>query len=105
MNLMTRRNQTRHQLLSNRSRRTCHKHSHHQSLRSRIACTPIRQDSNPGCDTPEHKHDNAGGRQRTRLNRHLQQQQQRAASCETRDQEDRNDGSDRTCEHDRYRNA
>jgi len=32
MNLMTRGNQTRHQLLSNRSRRSCHKHSHHQLL-------------------------------------------------------------------------
>jgi hypothetical protein len=32
MNLMTRRHQTRHQQLTNRSRRTCHKHSHHWLL-------------------------------------------------------------------------
>jgi hypothetical protein len=32
MNLMTRGDQARHQLLSNRSRRTRHEHSHHQLL-------------------------------------------------------------------------
>src|SRR5262252_8551178 len=32
MNLMTRSNQTGHQLLSYRSGRTCHKHSHHRLL-------------------------------------------------------------------------
>jgi hypothetical protein len=31
MNLMTGGHQTRHQLLSDRSRRTCHKHSHHET--------------------------------------------------------------------------
>jgi hypothetical protein len=39
MNLMTRGNQKRQQLPSNRSRRTCHKHSHHQTPRSRLTYT------------------------------------------------------------------
>ena len=50
MNLMTRGHQTRHQLLSNRARRTCHKHSHRR-LPDRGLITYTRQDSRPGCDT------------------------------------------------------
>ena len=50
MNLMTRGNQPRHQLLADRSRRSCNEHSHHQPLSSRIS-HPTRQDSRAGCDT------------------------------------------------------
>jgi hypothetical protein len=47
---MTRGNQTRHQLLSNRSRRSGHKNSHHHSLTEGYL-HPTRQDGSPGCDT------------------------------------------------------
>jgi hypothetical protein len=54
MNLMTRPNQTRHQLLPDRSRRSCDKHSHHQLLHRGFYLHPTRQDDSPGCDTSEH---------------------------------------------------
>src|SRR5688572_13139126 len=41
MNLMTSGNQTWHQLLSDRPRRSCHKHSHHNSF---IEDYPTQQD-------------------------------------------------------------
>jgi hypothetical protein len=41
MNLMTRLDQTRHQLPSNRSRRSCHKHSHHQLLKQPVMSTSV----------------------------------------------------------------
>jgi integrase len=47
---MTRGNQTRHQLPSNRSRRTCHKHPHH-GLLVEDHLHNTRQDGGPGCDT------------------------------------------------------
>ena len=50
MDLMTRGNQTRHQLPSDRSRRSCHEHSHHQCL-DRGLLHPKRRDGGPGCDT------------------------------------------------------
>src|SRR5215467_894119 len=54
MNLMTGGNQTRHQLLSDRSRRTRHEHSHQRLLDPRDHLHPIRRDGRPGCDTREH---------------------------------------------------
>src|SRR3712207_3234983 len=54
MNLMTRLNQTRHQLLPDRSRRSCDKHSHHRLLDRGFYLHPTRQDGSPGCDTSEH---------------------------------------------------
>src|SRR5215207_1918201 len=51
---MTGGNQTRHQLLSNRPRRSCDKHSHHRLLHRGFYLHPTRQDDSPDCDTSEH---------------------------------------------------
>ena len=61
MNVMPRGHQTWHQLPSNCSRCSCHKHSHHQLLIENHL-HPVRQDSRPGCDTSEH----SGARERCR---------------------------------------
>jgi hypothetical protein len=52
MNLMTRGNQTRHQLLADRSRRTSHKHSHQWLLDRGILHTPYDETAAPAV-TPE----------------------------------------------------
>src|SRR5215207_7887939 len=54
MNLMPRGNQTWHQLLSNRPRRSCDKHSHRINSFIEEYLHPTRQDGSPGCDTSEH---------------------------------------------------
>jgi len=59
MNLMTRGDQTRHQLRSDRSRRTCHKHSHRQLL-SRITSTSQDKTAAPAATPPSAQHGNAG---------------------------------------------
>jgi hypothetical protein len=53
---MTRRNQARHQLLSNRSRRTSTNTLIINSL-TENHLHPQRQDSNPGCDAASTRHD------------------------------------------------
>src|SRR5215208_5117939 len=53
MNLVTRPNQTRHQLLPDRPSRSCDKHPHHQPLLRGFYLHPKRQDGSPGCDTSE----------------------------------------------------
>src|SRR5215469_9333025 len=59
MNLMTGGNQSRHQLLADRSRRSCHKHLHHQLL-DRGLPAPTRQHGSARCDTSEHPGTGAG---------------------------------------------
>src|SRR5215472_6517627 len=56
MNLMTRGNQTRHQLLSNRSRRTSHKHSHHGLLERGINNTPYDETAALAVTPPSTQH-------------------------------------------------
>jgi hypothetical protein len=55
MNLMARRNQTRHELLPDRSGRSCHEHSHHQLRPSGTPCFTYRRRGGPGCDTSAHQ--------------------------------------------------
>src|SRR5215469_8497226 len=56
MNLMTRGNQTRHQRLSNRSRRTSHKHSHHGLLERGINYTPYDETAALAVTPPSTQH-------------------------------------------------
>src|SRR5438067_12721260 len=62
MNLMTRGNQTRHQLLSNRSRRSCHKHSHHRLLDRGFTCTSQDKAAAPAVTPQSTRHEKAGAR-------------------------------------------
>src|SRR5829696_7968365 len=64
MNLMTRGNQTRHQLLSDRPRRTCDKHSHHKLLRRGLPYTPQDKTAAPTvtpAPSPARERGRAGG--------------------------------------------
>ena len=56
MTLMTRGNQTRHQLPADRSRRTCHKLPHHRPLDRRIIYTPYDKTAAPEVTPPSTRH-------------------------------------------------
>src|SRR3712207_1715912 len=70
MNLMPRLNQTWHQLLSNRPRRSCDKHSHHQLLHRGLPYTPQDKTAAPAVtppSTPARKRRRGGGNAGDRL--------------------------------------
>src|SRR5262245_34496868 len=58
MNLMTRGNQTRHQLLADRPRRTCHENLHHWPLNRGIIYTPYDKTAAPEVTPPSPLHGN-----------------------------------------------
>src|SRR3712207_5728620 len=70
MNLMPRLNQTWHQLLSNRPRRSCDKHSHHQLLHRGLPYTPQDKTAAPAVtppSTPARERRRGGGNAGDRL--------------------------------------